>query len=157
MGKREVRVVVVPKRVTALLLVLVSAAMVALLYFLSGKAYVLDSHPAAEVVRRLLRRDDPSRTAILVALMPVIANALFFVPWGFLMFIVLDAPRRPRRRTYLITVVAAATFATGMELWQIFLPTRVTSAVDAAANTLGALAGAMAGHLRKEINVRFEH
>lgn len=157
MGKREVHVIHVSKRVTIVLLVLVSAAMVALLYFLSGRAYARESHAATELVLRLLRRDDPPRTAVLAALMPVIANALLFAPWGFLAFIALDSPRRRRFHTYLLTFLAAAVFATAMELWQIFLPTRVTSPVDAIANALGALAGAVLGHLRKEVRIRFEH
>jgi VanZ family protein len=157
MGKREVHVVVVSKRVTFALLLLVSAAMIALLYFLSGRAYVRDSHPATELVLRLMRRDDPPRAAILAALMPVFANVLFFIPWGFLTFIILDSVKRRRFHTYLLTFVAAAVFATAMEIWQTFLPTRVTSPVDAVANAMGALAGAVAGHLRKEVRIRFDH
>ena len=156
MGKREVRVVVVPRGVTIALLVLVCAAMVALLYFLSGKAYVRDSHPATEMVMRLLRRDDPPRDALLAALMPVIANVLFFLPFGFLMFLAADSPRRRRFRTYVITFIAAAVFATAMEVWQAFLPTRVTSPADAVANVVGALVGALGGHLRKNVHIRFE-
>lgn len=157
MGKREVHVIVVSKPVTVTLLVMVSLAMIALLYFLSGRAYARDSHPLTELLLRLLRRDGPPRDAVLAALMPVIANALFFVPWGFLMFIALDTPSRRRFRTYLYTFIAAAVFATLMEIWQVFLPTRVTSAVDAVANALGACLGAVVGHLRKEVRIRFEH
>ena len=157
MGKREVRVIVVPKPVTVVLLILVCAAMAALLYFLSGKAYARDSHPAMEIALRLLRRDDPSRSAVLAALMPVVANALLFIPFGFLMFIALDTPRRRRFRTYAVTFVAAALFAAALEVWQHYLPTRVTSPVDAIANALGAVVGAMGGHLRKEVHVRFDH
>ena len=157
MGKREVRVIRVPKPVTIALLVLVSAGMVALLYFLSGRTYTRDSHPATELLLRLLRRDDPPRSAVLAALMPLFANAFIFVPWGFLAFIAIDSPRRRRVRTYLMTFAGAALFAAAMEIWQTFLPTRVTSPVDAIANTLGAFLGAIGGHLRKEIHVRFEH
>lgn len=157
MGKREVRVIVVPKAVTVVLLALVSAGMIALLYFLSGKTYVRDAHPATDLVLRFLQRDDPPRDAILAAMMPIIANILFFVPWGFLTFIALDTAKRRRFRTYLLTFVAAAIFATALEVWQTFLPTRVTSPVDAIANAAGALLGAVGGHLRKEIHVRFEH
>jgi VanZ family protein len=80
-----------------------------------------------------------------------------YVPWGFLAFIAIDSPKRPRLRSYLITIVAAAILAAAMSVWQMFLPTRVTSPVDAIANTLGAFVGAIGGHLRKEIHVRFEH
>ena len=157
MGRRDVRVVLIRKPVTIVLLMFVAAAMVALLYFLSGRAYARDSHPAADLLLRILRRDDPSRTAILAALMPVAANALFFMPFGFLTFIALDTPRRTRIRTYAITVVAATLFAGAVGIWQQFLPTRVTTPIDIVANAFGAFAGAIAGHLRKEVHIRFEH
>lgn len=156
MGKPEVRVIVVPKRATLMLLLLTSAAMIALLFFLSGKAYARDAFPASELLTRIARGERGfSSATVLAALMPVIANILLFIPWGFLAFVALDAPSRPRRRTYLITVCAGLVFAAALEVWQAFLPTRVTNPLDAVANTVGTLAGAVAGHLRKQVYVRF--
>ncbi len=157
MGKRDVRVVVIRKRTTLALLLLVLAGMAGLLYFLSGKAYARDAHPAAEMLLRLVRRDDPTRHALLVALMPVIANALLFVPFGFLVFIALDSPARSRVRTYGMTIALGVMFAGLMQLWQYVLPTRVISHVDMFANALGAFTGAIGGHLRKRLYVRFDH
>jgi VanZ family protein len=156
MGKREVRVIVVPKRATLMLLLLASAAIIALLYFLSGKAYARDTYPVSELLTRIARGERGfSRDTVLAALMPVFANILLFVPWGFLTFVGLDTPARPRRRTYLITVCAGLAFAVALEVWQAFLPMRVTNPLDVLANTAGTLAGAVAGHLRKQVYVRF--
>lgn len=158
MGKREVRVIVIRKRTTVVLLVIVSAAMAAFLFYLSGKAYASGSEPLREMLLRTLQRRGPvTRDAVLAGLMPVIANALFFMPWGFLMFLALDSPARRRFRTYLITLVAGVLFALSMAIWQSFLPTRVTGILDTLANGAGALMGAIAGHLRKRVHLQFDY
>jgi VanZ family protein len=159
MGKRETRTIVVRKWATLTLLVLTSLGMAGLLYWLSGRAYATSSHATIDLVQRLLLRQGPppSRQVLLASLMPVIANMLLFIPWGFLMFLALDTPRRPRLRTYVMTFLAGLLFAAAMELWQYSLPTRVTSWVDALSNALGALVGAIGGHLRKQVRVQFEY
>lgn len=158
MGKREVYVVVVRKGVTVALLLLVSAAMVALLFYLSGKVYARPSYPASEVLLRFLSGERTiSRDTVLAALMPVTANVLVFIPWGFLMFLALDSTRRPRRQTYGLTFATGLLFAVSMELSQTVLGTPVTNPIDAVANAFGALLGAAAGHLRKQVYFRFEH
>lgn len=158
MGKRQVHVIVVRKMVTFTLLAVTMAAMAGLLYLLSGKAYAADTHPIREILARLLgsSRGPVSRDALLAFLMPVIANMLLFVPWGFLAFVALDSPSRNRLATYAITIVAAMVFATAMFVWQHYLPTRVTSLPDAVANGAGALAGAALGHARKGVRIRFD-
>jgi VanZ family protein len=55
-----------------------------------------------------------------------------------------------------MVVLAAAGFAAAMFVWQSYLPTRVTSALDTLANAAGAFAGAAIGHIRKTVHVRFE-
>jgi VanZ family protein len=158
MGKRRVHVIVVRKPVTFALLVLTTIAMAALLWFLSGKAYAADEHPVREVLARALgsRRAPLSRGALLAFLMPVIANVLLFVPWGFFSFLALDGASRSRARTYATTFIAALVLAAGMNLWQQFLPTRVTSLFDLVANGAGALGGAALGHARKGLRVAFD-
>lgn len=153
MGKREVRVVRVRKSVTLVLLLLTTAAIIALFWFLSGRAYAGKWDP----LRALWRRDSYAPGAMLAYLMPVLANLLLFVPWGFLLFIVADRPERRRRLTYVLAFAGGLVFATGMHLWQLTLPTRVTSLGDAFVNALGALMGAVLGHLRKQVRVRFEY
>lgn len=158
MGKRQVHVIRVRKPVTLLLLVLTSVGMASLLYFLSGKAYAADTHPIRELLSRLLGsgRAPVSRDALLAFLMPVLGNALLFVPWGFLAFVALDSPSRPRKLSYAITIVAATLFAVAMFLWQQLLPTRVTSLLDTVANGVGAFGGAALGHLRKGVRIHFD-
>jgi len=134
MGKREVRIVLVPKWMTATLLVLVSAAMIALVAALSGRAY-----------------------ASTLSLRALLANALLFMPWGFLTFMVLDRSTRPRSRTYLLTLIGSAIFAAAVALWQSFLPTRVMTYADSVANVAGAFTGALVAHLRKRVRMRFEY
>lgn len=157
MGRREVRVIVIRKWMTAVLLALMTGAMLALVYFLSGKAYANESSPLREWLAGILSGSrPPAADAILAGLMPLIANALLFVPWGFLLFLTLDSPARRRGVTHLMTFVCGLIFAAGIIVWQQYLPTRVTSYTDVAANALGALAGAIGGHLRKNLHVRFD-
>ncbi|HYC91340.1 MAG TPA: VanZ family protein [Thermoanaerobaculia bacterium] len=158
MGKRHVHVIAVRKPVTFALLALTTALMLALLWALSGRAYAGDRSPLWELAARMLgaHREPVSRDALLAFLMPVIANVLLFVPWGFLAFVGLDSPSRPRRISYLLTIAGALVVAGCMYVWQEFLPTRVTSPPDAIANGAGALAGAALGHARKGMRIRFD-
>jgi VanZ family protein len=158
MGKRHVYVIEVRKGVTIALLLLTTAAMAALLYALSGRAYAPGAHPVRDLLARALGSGPRtlSPDAILASLTPAIANMLLFVPWGFFAFIAADTPSRPRARTYVFTFVAAIVFALLMYLWQQYLPTRVTALPDTISNALGALAGAALGHARKTVRVRFD-
>ena len=158
MGKVQVRVIVIRKWATFALLVLVSAALLGLALFLSGKAYSNDRSPADLIATAAARwQQGPDRfTRLLATIMPAIANALLFVPWGFLAFLLIDRAGRPRLRTYILTALAALLFALGADAWQSFLPTRVTTWFDSVWNVAGALAGAAIGHLRKSLRVRFE-
>jgi hypothetical protein len=158
MGKRHVTVIPVRKPATFALLALVTAAMASLLYVLSGRAYAAERNPLLELTARVLGGGGApvSRDAVLAFLMPVSANILLFVPWGFLAFVGLDGPQRRRGMTYLWTIIGALAVAVAMSVWQEFLPTRVTSLPDALANAAGALAGAALGHARKSVRVRFD-
>ncbi|HVT45633.1 MAG TPA: VanZ family protein [Thermoanaerobaculia bacterium] len=159
MGRAEVRVVRVGKRTTVLLLLLVTAAIIALTLWMSGKAYTkVDPIPFREI--RLLQQklsEGPVAMPLVVALvMPTVLNVLIFTPWGLLMFIALDTVERPTNQSYLLTVLFAIAFSAGIEAWQYFLPTRVTDVNDVIANGIGAFAGAVLGHLRKRVRVSFE-
>lgn len=157
MGKREVRVIVIRRRVTAALLILVSVAMLSLIGFLSGKTYSSETRgPAAEVVT-LTQFRSVSYARLIAALMPLLADVIAFVPWGFLAFMVLDKKERPRFRTYVLTCAAAVAFALGLVLWQYaLLATRVTTFGDTIFNFAGALIGATLGHLRRSVRIRFD-
>jgi glycopeptide antibiotics resistance protein len=156
MGKREVRTILVRKRVTVALLVLVSVAMLALIWSLSGRAYSSDKRGPAQQVATILHADEQPTARTLAALMPLLADVVAFIPWGFLAFLAVDAPKRSRLRSYLLTVIAALLFAGAIDLWQYLLPTRVTSFGDAIFNAAGALAGAVLAHLRRAVRIRFD-
>jgi VanZ family protein len=158
MGKRHVYVIPVPKGATVAMLVLTTIAMMALVWFLSGKAYVGDAHPVRDLLKRLLGSGPRSVSpdAVLASLTPAIANFLLFVPWGFFAFLAADTDSRPRVRTYALTLAAAVVFTMAMYFWQGHLPTRVTALPDTVSHTLGALAGAALGHARKTVRVRFD-
>jgi glycopeptide antibiotics resistance protein len=159
MGKKTLRIIPVPKGVTFALLVLASIAVVWAIYWLSGKAYLKD-RPAfeeIEIVYRHIRGIEPQTNATLIAvMMPVVANVMLLVPWGFLAFLVMDRPGWSRARTYLVTLIAAALFSLVLVAWQGMLPTRITGIDDSMWNVVGAMLGAMVAHARKRIQIRFE-
>lgn len=154
MGKSELRIVVVRKWVTVALLAAVSAAMAASIYWLSGRAYANES-TASLVASMLLHGRRPSNDRLIAGLMPALADVLLFLPWGFLCFVAVDRPSRRRFVAYAVTFGGAIAFASALSAWQLALPTRVTTFTDAATNGVGALAGAVVGHMRKQVRVRF--
>ncbi|HEX7153356.1 MAG TPA: VanZ family protein [Thermoanaerobaculia bacterium] len=157
MGKPHVRVIRVSKRVTVALLVLVSGAMAALIWYLSGKAYVGGNTVPEVLSKAVTERRGLSRDAFFAVLMPILGNVMLFLPWGFLFFLAIDRPERSRPRSYVMTFVAGLVFAGFLYGWQYLLPTRVTTLADAASNGVGALGGAWLGHMRKQVRVRFNY
>lgn len=155
MTKGEITTIHVPKAVTIALWILVSAAMAGVVYALSGRAYVQERASIIDVVSVL--QDRAVRPAdVLATLAPVIADMLFFLPWGALAFLALDRDPAARGRTYALTLIVGVAFALGLTAWQKMLPTRVTGGLDVVWNTAGCLAGALAGHARKRMRIRFE-
>ena len=155
MGKREIRTIRVPKAITIALLLLVSAAMAAFIYLLSGRAYATGRGSIAEILATLASHPG-LQPVILATLAPAIADILFFVPWGALAFLSIDRRGVPKMRVYLVTLLVGVAFALGLVAWQRTLPTRVTGRIDALWNAIGCLCGAFAGHLRKRMRIRFE-
>jgi hypothetical protein len=157
-GKSTIRTVTVPRAVTVILLVIVSAAMSLLIASLSGRAYLGVRLTMPELVSLIHRYDEGavSNDALLATAAPAIADLLFFLPWGALAFLSFDGGEEHRLRTYLVTLAVGVTFALGLMAWQSRLPTRVTGRDDAGWNTLGCLFGALAGHLRKRVRIRFD-
>jgi uncharacterized membrane protein len=158
MGKPLTRTIHVPRAVTILLLITVSLAMAATVAWLSGRAYLREKLTAEEVVSLVHRYDTGgmSSSALLASVAPAIADVLFFIPWGALAFLAFDAGEGRRLRTWVVTLAVGVTFALGLVVWQSALPTRVTGSYDAAWQTLGCAVGALAGHLRKRVRLRFE-
>jgi hypothetical protein len=157
-GKKTVRTVTVPRAVTIALLVALSIAMAGLIAALSGRAYAGVRLTAPELLSLLHRYDQGavSNNALLATAASGIADVLFFIPWGALAFLAFDGGEQHRPRTYLLTLAVGVTFALGLVTWQSRLPTRVTGWEDAGWNAVGCLSGAVAGHLRKRLRIRFD-
>jgi hypothetical protein len=158
MGRPTTQTIHIPRWVTVALLLIVSAAMVGSMIWLTGRAYVRERITAAEIVSLIRRYDEGTMTSagLLASVAPAIADVLWFFPWGLVAFLAFDAGEGRRLWTYALTVGVGVTFALGLVAWQSAYPTRVTGWYDAAWQILGLVAGAMAGHLRKRVRVRFE-
>jgi VanZ family protein len=156
-SKKEIHIVYVKRRVTFLLLILVSLIMAAVIVALSGRAYYREPVTPLRIVGAFINYDrtGAARANLLAALASVIANALFFLPWGALAFLAFDRPERRRSTTYALVVAVGVTFALLLNAWQEVLPTRVTGWLDTIWNATGALSGALLGHLRKSVRIRF--
>jgi glycopeptide antibiotics resistance protein len=138
---------------------IVTAAIVAITVWMAGKSYSnLDPIPFDDIrylVRRLAAR--PISTHILaVLIVPMIANVLLFVPWGFLTFLTLYTLERPTLQTYVLTILLGFSFSLGIEGWQYFLPSRVADINDVIWNTTGVILGALLGHARLRIRLEFD-
>lgn len=153
------REVVVKKPFTVLMLIAVTVAIVAITVWMSGKSYSnLDPIPFDDIrylARRLAAR--PISTHILaVIVVPMVANVMLFMPWGFLTYITLYTVERPTLQTYVLTILLGFSFSLGIEAWQYFLPSRVADINDVIWNTLGVIFGAFLGHARLRLRFEFE-
>jgi glycopeptide antibiotics resistance protein len=151
--------VVIRRPLTIVLLLAVTLTIVAVTVWMAGKSYEnFDPIPFDDlryIARRLAER--PISTHILaVLIVPMIANVLLFVPWGFLTFIALYTIDRPTMQTYILTILLGFSFTLGIEGWQYFLPSRVADINDVIWNTTGAILGAMLGHARLRVRFEFE-
>ena len=154
------RVITIRRPTTVFLLVIVTAAIIAMTLWISGKSYSkMDPRPFDDVqhLAKLLTspRRQVSMHTVAVIVVPIVANILLFVPWGFLLFIVLYTIERPTMQTYVLTILLGLTFTCAIEAWQYFLPSRVADINDIIWNTLGTLGGAILGHLRERVRFEF--
>jgi len=153
------RDITIRKPVTFLILGMVTFAIIGITVWMSGKSYAnLDPIPFDDIrylARRLSQR--PISTHILaVIVVPMVANVLLFVPWGFLLFITLYTIERPTLQTYVLTILLGLSFSLIIEGWQYFLPSRVADVNDVIWNTSGTVLGALLGHARLRVRFDFE-
>lgn len=160
MASPRIRTVRVPKLVTFVLLLISVGVILGVTISLTGKAYSkVDPEPFHELRILMDRLQDPRPVptpVVVTLLMPMILNMLLFMPMGFFLFILLDNPDRSALQSYLLTFFLAMALSLGIEAWQYFLPTRVTDVNDVIWNGVGALLGAILGHLRKRVRIAFE-
>jgi glycopeptide antibiotics resistance protein len=151
--------VVVRRPVTIALLLLVTAAILLMTVAISGKSYSKVDPIPFEDVRHLIHRLETrvmSTQLLAIMVMPIVANVMLFLPWGFLMFISLHTAERPTVQIYVLTILLGFSFTLTIEAWQYFLPTRVADVNDVIWNTIGVTFGALLGHLRLRVRFEFE-
>ncbi len=159
MPSRGVRTVVVGKFATVVLLLVTTIGIALFTLWVSGKTYTkVDPVPFHDLrVLKTRLAEGPVPFPTFVALVsPMILNVLLFLPWGFLVFVLLDNPDRPVPQCYLLTLVLALGLSLGIEAAQYFLPTRVTDINDVIWNACGALLGAIFGHIHRRFRIAFE-
>lgn len=154
------RIITIRRPVTIFLLLLVTLGIVLTTLWTAGKSYSkVDPRPFEDLrhLARLLgsQRRQVSMHTVAVIVVPIVANVLLFVPWGFLLFIALYTIERPTMQTYVLTVLLGLTFTCAIEAWQYFLPSRVADVNDIIWNTLGTFGGAVLGHLRARVRFEF--
>jgi len=150
--------ITIKRPVTIVLLLAVTVLIVLTTVWMSGKSYSKVDPLPFDDLRHISKRiaHHPISTHILaVIVVPIIANVLLFVPWGFLLFIALYTIDRPTMQTYVLTVLLGFTFTCVIEGWQYFLPDRVADINDIIWNTTGAFLGAILGHLRERVRFEF--
>jgi len=151
--------IVVKRPVTILLLLLVTVCIAGTTLWMAGKSYSKVDPIPFEDLRHLAHRiaHRPVSTRVLaLIIVPIIANVLLFVPWGFLMFISLYTIARPTVQTYVLTFLLGLTFSCAIEAWQYFLPDRVADINDIIWNSVGTLAGAILAHMRLRLRFEFD-
>ena len=114
------RDVVIKKPLTVLLLLATTAAIITVTVYMAGKSYENFEPIPFDDLRYLARRlaERPISTHILaVIVVPMIANVLLFVPWGFLAFITFYNVERPTLQTYVLTILLGFSFTLGIEAW----------------------------------------
>ena len=151
--------IVIRRPITILLLLCVTAAIMAVTMWMSGANYSqLDPIPF-EDIRHLAHRLETrpvSMRIISLIIVPIIGNILLFVPFGFFLFITLYRIERSTLQTYVLAAFGGLTFSCLIEAFQYFLPSRVADINDIIWNSVGALLGAVLAHLRMRLRVEFD-
>jgi glycopeptide antibiotics resistance protein len=154
-----VRTITVHRGITVVLLMLATIVIALITLWMSGKSYSkIDPVPFEDIrhlAERLEHRQIPTQI-LAVIIVPIVANILLFVPWGFLLFTALHTEDRPTIQIYVLTILLGLTFTLGIEAYQYFLPSRVADINDVIYNTSGTMFGAMLGHLRARVRFDFE-
>ena len=153
------RNITIRRPITIALLLAATIAIILVTLWASGKSYSkVDPIPFEDLhnLRHVMSRHAVSTHILAVIIVPIIANIVLFVPWGFLLFIALYTINRPTMQTYVLTILLGFTFTCAIEGWQYFLPDRVADVNDIIWNSIGTLAGAILAHLRMRLRVEFD-
>ena len=143
----------------ATLLAATTAVILALTLLVEGKRPVGTNLAPFEDVGRLLlqsRREDLFSARFILGALGIVGNLFLFVPWGFLAWKFLDGAGRSALRIHLEVLSFGILLSTGIELIQLFLPTRAADVDDIIWNVLGTAVGSLLGHLGREFHLQWE-
>lgn len=152
-------IIVIRRPVTIVLLLAATIGIIAATLWITGRSYSKIDPIPFEDLRHLEHRIDRSPVSmriIALIIVPIIANILLFIPFGFLLFLALYTVDRPTIQTYVLTLLLGLTFSCAIEAWQYFLPDRVADINDIIWNTTGTFAGAVLAHLRMRLRFEFD-
>src|SRR5437764_588737 len=102
------KLITIRRPLTVFLLLLVTLAIITTTLWISGKSYSKVDPRPFEDLRHLAKlltssRRQVSMHTVAVIVVPIVANVLLFVPWGFLLFLALYTVERPTMQTYVLT------------------------------------------------------
>ncbi len=136
------------------------AAYTALLLFVAllvqGGTGVRTNLAPFEDIKRLMARASREgilSNALLYGLVGIVGNLLMFAVWAFLAWKFLDGPARTAARNHVDVILAGTLFSIGIEVVQLFLPTRGTDVNDVFWNVLGTIAGSTLAHLNRNVTL----
>jgi glycopeptide antibiotics resistance protein len=92
----------------------------------------------------------------LIGALGIAGNLFLFVPWGFLTWKFLDGPGRTPLLLHLEVLFFGLLLSTGIELVQLFLPTRAADIDDVIWNVVGTFVGAALAHVGRGIEFEWE-
>ena len=114
------------------------------LFIVYGTMLPFDFSASGERVRERLRllAEHPWRIGSRTDLA---SNVLLFMPWGFLLAVSMAGRGTSFAAALILAVLGGASLSAGVELAQLYAPSRTASVVDLATNALGSALGALIG------------
>jgi glycopeptide antibiotics resistance protein len=143
----------------AFLLGSTTCVILALTLLVEGRRPVGTNLAPFEDVGKLLlhsRRGDLFSGRFLLGALGIVGNLFLFVPWGFLTWKFLDGSGRSAFRIHLEVIFFGVLLSAGIELSQLFLPTRAADVDDVIWNVLGTAAGGVLAHLGRQVRLEWE-
>ncbi|MBL8112903.1 MAG: VanZ family protein [Acidobacteria bacterium] len=103
-----------------------------------------------------LARSGGHVNALVYVLLAIAANLLAFAVWAFLVWKLLKSPERGWLHNHVDTLLLGLLFSSGIEVVQLFLPTRAFDVNDLFWNLLGVITGSLAAHAHAAFRVEWE-
>ncbi len=143
----------------AVLLGSTTCVILALTLLVEGRRPVGTNLAPFEDVGRLLlhsQRGDLFTGRFIFGALGIVGNLFLFVPWGFLIWKFLDGAGRSALRIHLEVLFFGILLSAGIELIQLFLPTRAADVDDIIWNVLGTAVGSLLAHVGREVRMEWE-